>query len=115
VFMTILDDGVLALGKGVPQLDRLVARSGHDLSVIGGESNRKNVLLVIFETTCALAGVQIPEAEMLVPGAGQSIVPIRGHDDIGNEVSMTVKTPLGNAVASLFALEIPEDQGLVSR
>lgn len=37
-------DGVLALGKGVPQLDGLVSAAGHDLTVVSREGNTQNVL-----------------------------------------------------------------------
>ena len=33
-------DGKFAVTKSVPQLDRTIARSGDNLSVIGGEGNR---------------------------------------------------------------------------
>jgi len=38
--VTILLDGELALSEGVPQLDGLVPRARHDLTVIGREGNR---------------------------------------------------------------------------
>ena len=50
-------DGVLALAEGVPQLDGLVARSRHDLSVVGREGNAQHVLLVIVELARGLAPV----------------------------------------------------------
>lgn len=37
-------DGVLALGKGVPQLDRLVAAARDDLTVVGRERHAQHVL-----------------------------------------------------------------------
>lgn len=42
--VTLILDRVLALGQGVPQLDGLVPRSGHDLTVVNGEGDRQNVL-----------------------------------------------------------------------
>lgn len=42
--MTFILNGVLAFGQSVPQLDGFVTRSGHDLTVVNGECNRKNVL-----------------------------------------------------------------------
>lgn len=46
VSVAILLDGVLAFGQSVPQLDGLVTRSGHDLTVVHGESNRQDILLI---------------------------------------------------------------------
>lgn len=42
--VSLILDRVLALGQGVPQLDGLVARSGHDLTVVHGEGHRQDVL-----------------------------------------------------------------------
>jgi len=67
--VTLLLDGVLALSKGVPQLDGLVAGSGDNLTIVSGESHAHHILGVIFETAGGLAGAQVPEAEGLVPGA----------------------------------------------
>lgn len=44
VGVAILLDGELALGKGVPQLDGLVPRAGNNLTVIGREGNRQDIL-----------------------------------------------------------------------
>ena len=35
--VTLLGDGEFAVAKSVPELDGLVARSGDDLAVVGGE------------------------------------------------------------------------------
>jgi len=40
ILVPILLDGVLALGKGVPQLDGLVPADGDDLPVVSGEIDR---------------------------------------------------------------------------
>ena len=42
--MNLSLDGVLALRQGVPQLDGLVPRAGHDLAVVGGEGHGHDVL-----------------------------------------------------------------------
>ena len=44
-------DGVLADTQGVPQLDGLVARTRHNLSVISGEGNAQNILGVADKAT----------------------------------------------------------------
>ena len=44
-------DGVLADTQGVPQLDGLVARTGHNLPVISGEGNAENILGVADKAT----------------------------------------------------------------
>jgi hypothetical protein len=52
--MSIFCDGVLALGKGVPQLDGPVSRSRDDLSVVNREGNRHDILSVIFKSVVEL-------------------------------------------------------------
>ena len=72
--MALVLDGVLALGEGVPQLDALVAAGGHDLPVVHGESHGQHVLGVVLKPAGRLPGAQIPQTEVLVPGARQGKV-----------------------------------------
>ena len=45
VAVALFLDGVLALRQGVPQLDGLVPRPGHDLAVVGGEGHGHDILI----------------------------------------------------------------------
>lgn len=58
----VIDDN-LALAKGVPEADRLVAGTRNDLSVVGGEGNGEDVLGVTNEASVSLGLVQIPQAD----------------------------------------------------
>ena len=42
--MPFIGDGELAVSQCVPQLDRSVAGPGDDLSIVGGEGNREDVV-----------------------------------------------------------------------
>ena len=44
--MAVLGDGVLALGKSVPQLDGLVAGCRDNLTVVSGESYAEHITVV---------------------------------------------------------------------
>ena len=66
--MSIILNVVLALAEGVPELDGLVAGAGDDLPVVGGEADGKDIGGVANEATGGGAGVQVPEAEGVVPG-----------------------------------------------
>ena len=88
--MTLVTDGVLALGKGVPQLDGLVPAGGHDLPVVGGEGHGHDVLGVVLEPAGGLAGAEIPQTEALVPGAREGEVTIRGENNIRDEMPAIV-------------------------
>ena len=85
--MTLVTDGVLALGEGVPQLDGLVPAGGHDLPVVGGEGHGHDVLGVVLEPAGGLAGAQVPQTKVLVPGARESKVSVRGEDNVGDEMA----------------------------
>lgn len=61
-------DGVLALAKGVPELDGAVAGGGDNLAVIDGKRDAEYVLGVADEAPGGEACVEVPEAELAVPG-----------------------------------------------
>ena len=65
--MTLLLDGELAVTKGVPELDGLVARSGNDLPVVGGERDTEDIAGVADESPGGDTSGKLPEAEGLVP------------------------------------------------
>lgn len=71
--MALVGNSVLAVTEGVPELDRPVARARDDLSVVGGEGDGEDVVGVADESTGGLTGGELPKAEGLVPGGGQSV------------------------------------------
>ena len=111
--VTFFLDSVLALSQGVPQLDGLVPGSGDNLTIVGGESDTQNIVVVILEAASGASSRQIPQAQVLVPGSGQGKVTIGGQNDIGDEVSMTMETLLRNAVLLVIAGQLPNDKRLV--
>ena len=100
VLVAILLDGVLALGKSVPQLDGLVPGGGHDLPVVSREGDGEHVLGVVLEPAGSLASRQIPESQGLVPGSRQGEVAIRREDHVRDKVAMPVKALLWDAIVS---------------
>ena len=78
--MSLVGDSVLAVAEGVPQLDGPVAGSGNDLPVVGGERDGEDIVGVSDETAGGLAGGELPEAEGLVTGRGQSVGTVRGDN-----------------------------------
>ena len=83
--VALLGDGELAVTKGVPELDGAIAGSGDNLSVVGGERNRENIVGVSDETAGGGTGGELPETESLIPRGGKSVCTI-GRDDL-NRVS----------------------------
>lgn len=107
-------DGILALSQRVPQLDRLVAGTTHDLTVVGREGDGQDVVGVALEATSGLAHVKVPKTKGLVPRAGQSIVTVLRENNVGDEVAVTAQTLHWVSVAGVIVVELPQDQGLVS-
>jgi len=109
-----LVDGVLALTKGVPELDGLVTGARNNLSVVKGEGNGKNVLGVSDEATGGVAGVKVPKAKGAVPGAGEAELAIGGNDHILNEVGVAGEGAAGEAVVGALTGEGPDNDALVA-
>jgi hypothetical protein len=101
------------------------------LSVVGGERDGKDIVGVSNEAAGGSSGGELPEAESLVPGGGESVSTVRGDDlfmfsncsstrycaktyTVGDDVGVTVKRALWVSVGSLVTGEVPDDEGLVS-
>lgn len=50
-------DGVFALSESVPQLDGLVSRARHDLTIVGREGNAEHVSFVVVELSSGLSSI----------------------------------------------------------
>lgn len=78
--VALVGDGVLAVTEGVPQLDGAVAGTGDDLAVVGGEGDGQNVVGVADKAAGGDTGGELPQAESLVPGRGESVGTVRGDN-----------------------------------
>jgi len=78
--VSFLGDGEFAVTKSVPQLDGAIAGSGDNLSVVGGEGNRENIVGVANKSSGSSTGRKLPEAESLVPGCREGIGTVRGDN-----------------------------------
>lgn len=61
--MLVLVYCVFAKTLGVPDLDLLVKTTSHDLSIVVGDGNSKNISLVANKLLHGLAGGNVPEAD----------------------------------------------------
>jgi len=59
-------------------------------------------------------GVQVPQAQGAVPGAGQAELAVAGDDDVLHKVRVAVQRLLGVAKAVPSALQLPHNHGLVT-
>mmetsp|Transcript_13440 Transcript_13440/g.39821 ORF Transcript_13440/g.39821 Transcript_13440/m.39821 type:complete len:339 (-) Transcript_13440:56-1072(-) len=112
--VAVLLDHVLALAEGVPELDGLVAGRRHDLAVVLGEGHGEHVLGVAHEGAGGDAGLDLPEAERGVPGAGEGELAVVGDDHIRHEVRVAGEAAAREAVGLLGAGELPDEHGLVA-
>ena len=130
--MALVGDGVFAVTEGVPELDCPVARTGNDLAVVGGEGDGENIVGVADEAARSSTAGELPQAESLVPGGGESVGTVGGDDlftismtlytssfqictyTVRDDVGVSVETAFGVTVRLVIAGEVPDDQGLVS-
>lgn len=111
--VAIILDVVFALAEGVPELDRPVARAGDNLPVVGGEADGEDVGGVADEATGRVTGVEVPQAERVVPGRGESELAVGGDDDVRDEMVVAVEDALRVAILILVARELPDDDRLI--
>lgn len=112
--MAVLGDVELALAEGVPQLDGLITGTGDNLTVIGREGDREDVVGVTKEAAGSAAGVEVPETEGLIPGSGQSKLTVGGDNDILDKVVVAGEGTVGDTVVGLVTGELPDEESLVT-
>lgn len=112
--MTFLLDVKLALTKCIPQFDSPITTTTDNLSIVGRERDRKYVGGVPNETAGSETSVQVPETKGVVPGRRKGVHAIRGDNNVGYEVVMTVKNSFWRAITTfVVSLEVPENDSLV--
>ncbi len=111
--MTILLDVVLALSECVPELDSPVTGARDDLSVISAEADGQNIGSVADETAGGETSVEVPKAESVVPRRRKSELAVRGDDNVGNEVVVSMEDTLGVSILVVFTRQLPDDDSLV--
>ena len=89
--MSFFGNGVLAVTKRVPKLNCLISTAADDLSVIGTERDRQDIVCVPDETTGCFSRVEIPEPEGLVPRGRESVLTVRGDDNVLNKMIMALQ------------------------
>jgi hypothetical protein len=118
VTIRISSNGVLALSKGVPQLNGLIARSGNNLTVVHAESHGKNILSMSNEATSGAPRVDLPQTKGSIPTSRKGELSITRNDHIANKVRMSPQSALSVTVrivlASIAVGKTPADDGFVA-
>ncbi len=78
--MALLSNSELAVTESVPELDCSIARSGDDLSVVGGEGNGQNIVSVANKASSGGTRGKLPETQGLVPRSRESIGAVGGDN-----------------------------------
>jgi hypothetical protein len=116
LFVPVLGEGELKVTKSVPEVDGLVARSGDDLTVVGGEGDGENILGVANELAGAVTSAQFPQTESSIPRSGKSEVTIRREGNILDEVGMSGQSSERLSVLDIGStVELPNDDAAVAR
>nr|GMC80188.1 Zinc finger, CCHC-type [Ipomoea batatas] len=102
-------NSVLALTQSVPQLDGAVTGRRHNLAVINGEGNRQHVLGVANEPAGCGTGLKVPEAELTVPGAGESKLAVGRENHVLNKVGVAGEAAAGHAELRAVLSQAPHD------
>ena len=88
--VALVSNGVLAVAQGVPELNGPIARSGDDLTIVGREGDRKNVIGVADESPGGGACSELPQTKGLVPRGRQSVSTV-GGDHLDEAESVQVR------------------------
>jgi len=119
--VSVFVNGMLAFSLNVPDLDLVVASSGKDLSVIGGEGNGEDISGVTAKLDLGLSGSEVPKTDGTVPRGGEAMEAVTGEADLVDEVRVTGEhtggsTPLSVLlVVVVLVIEVPLDEGLIAR
>jgi len=112
--VTLVLNSELAITKSVPKLNGAVTRARHNLSVISAESNGKDILGVVHETTGAATSVDLPKTEGTVPGTRQSILTIRRDNHIRDKVVVASKRTTSKAIVAFLTGKGPDKDRFIS-
>jgi len=108
-------NSILTLPQGIPQLDGLVPRAGHNLPVVNRECNTENILGVSYKAPGCRTCVQIPQSQGSIPRAGERKLSIRRDDHILDKVRVASEAATREAIVSFFSGQVPDDDAFVSR
>lgn len=112
-------EGVDAFTLDVPDLELVIATTGQDVTVVGGEGAGEDVLGVAEELTHEGTGLDVPEAERLVPRGGEGEFGVVGESDVGNETLVAFEAAAGDGGGLFFAEAFfggdPGQDGVIAR
>lgn len=115
VTLSLSTEGELALSKGVPELDGLISGSRDDLTVVKGEGNRKNILLVTDKSSGGLSRTDLPKSQGSIPRSRKSKLSIRRYNRAHNWFAVSREKTSSVSWILIFWCELPNHQLLITR
>jgi hypothetical protein len=112
-------EGVDAFALDVPDLELVVAATGQDVTVVRGEGAGEDVLGVAEELAHESAGLDVPEAERLVPRGREGEFGVVGESNVGDEALVAFEAAGGDGGGDVLAHALfrgdPRQDGVVAR
>jgi hypothetical protein len=116
----VLVNGMFADTVDVPDFDLVIASTGENLVLVGGEGNGEDISGVTDELVDGLSRLEVPKSAGTVPRGGEAMVAVTGEADLVDEVRVTGVhagglTPLSVFLVVVLVIESPLDEGSVTR
>jgi hypothetical protein len=112
-------EGVDAFALDVPDLELVIATTGEDVAVIGGEGAGEDVLGVAEELAHESTGLDVPEAERLVPRGGEGEFGVVGESNVRDEALVAFEAAAGDGGGLFFGEAFfggdPRADGVIAR
>ena len=78
--MPLVCNSKFAVAQRIPQLDRAIAGSRDDLTIIGGEGDGEDIVGVAYKASSCSTSCKFPKAESFIPGGGEGVRAVGGND-----------------------------------
>lgn len=111
--MSIILDVILAFTKGIPEFNRSVPGARNNLPVVSTETDGEYIGGVTDETPRSVSSIKIPKTERVIPRRRQSELAIRGYNNVGNEMVVSMKNSLWKTLRVLIMSQLPDNESLV--
>jgi len=113
VSVSIILDVILAFTKGIPKFNRSVPRARNNLPVVSTETDGKYIGGMTDETPRSVPSIKIPKTERVIPRRRQSELAVRGYNNVGNEMVVSMKNSFWKTLRVLIMSQLPDNESLV--
>lgn len=68
---------------------------------------------VVLKSSGGLSSSKIPKPQGFVPGSRESIVSVRGEDNVTDEMRVSLQSFLGHSIVGVIPCQLPDDEGVI--